>query len=493
MKEHLTYQELKHASPSTIERLQNQRFRTTVQFLLPHVKFYKDLFKEYRIDANNITRVDDWQKLGLPLVQKAYFKRHPKEFIVGVPEQKAFSAYQEIMTALEGLGTVSLWLKALASKKEVEQEIRSYFFPKMPAFSGGTESGTPTPVMITGKQKQTLDKILQILARIITQHADNKKPIIGMNLFPYGPHLGWHAVHMALDRAADLNLCTAAGGAIPTERLVRMAGEFKANVFAGMSNYVRNRFLQEALKQKIRLPEQVLFINGATKMHEAERTKIASAAKKLGAKKVMVLDVFGASEFKEAMLPECAPGTGFHHIAPLSTIVRTVRAEEGKKGIITEWKFTKPEQGGYGVVWNIDGAGTLLEGYLIGDVYERVTQEPCEQCGLRVKRFFGINRIKNVETRLRLTGEVEEIIKGARIDLAALRNRLLKIPAVQEAQLKATRAQLIIILAGNRKKAESKVKNVIKDLEITPLIRWKPLEKLVAEDARKYKPIIIEQ
>ncbi len=497
MKEYLTLQQLKHMRWETIERLQQQRFKAIAHHMLPAVKAYRDLFKEYKIDPLSIDKVEDWKKLGLPLLKKAYYKQHPEDFIVRVHPSQAFEHYEAFLHEQESAAMVSLFFMALTHRKALEKEIKEYYSPKMPAFSGGTESGRPTPVFITARQKQTMQHILGIAAELILDKFKPGDQVVGMNLFPYAPHLGWHAVHLALELAADLNLSTAAGGAIPTEKLVEMADVFKANVYAGMSDYLRNRWLLVAAEKKAKLPAKAIFINGAQKMHEGERQKIKELARKVGVKDAIVLDFFGASEFKEDLLPECAPRTGFHHIAPLSNIIRTVTATgEAKSGWIQDWDFVRPENSGYGAVWNIDGAGTLLEGYLIGDVYERITRVPCDQCGLRVERIFNVSRIKETEAQLSLTGMVEAKVKGARLDLAYIRGALLKLPEVAEAQVIVRKNKLILCIAPARTRAiaESKVREAIRTLalEVTPLIEWTTVEKLTQTDELKFRGIVIE-
>jgi phenylacetate-coenzyme A ligase PaaK-like adenylate-forming protein len=496
MREYLTKHQLKSMRWETIERLQQQRFHATVRYLLPAVKAYRDLFKQHGVDFEDIRRVEDWKRRGLPLLKKAYYKEHATDFLAKVHPSQAFSVYEDFLSAQESAATIALYLRALTARSKLEKEVKDFFHPKMIAFSGGTESGRPTPVFVTARQKETMKKILGIATEIILKQFDPNGRIVGMNLFPYAPHLGWHAVHEALEQAADLNLCTAAGGAIPTERLVELAEAAQANIYAGMSDYLRNRWLQVAQEKKAKLPAKALFINGASKMHEGERQKIAELARGAGVKDATVLDFFGASEFKEDLLPECAPRTGFHHIAPMSTIIRTVKAEGGKGGWITDWEFTKPEDGGYTTIWNIDGAGTLLEGYLVGDTVERITRKPCERCGLRVERIFEVNRIKETQVELALTGMIEAKVKGSRIDLAVIRGAMLKIPEVAEAQIVARKTQLIIRIAPktSRQRAEPKVNAALKQLalEVTPKIEWTTLGRLLPENELKFRGVVVE-
>ena len=82
-----------------------------------------------------------------------------------------------------------------------------------------------------------------------------------MNLFPYAPHLGWHAVNVGLKQISKFYNATSAGGAIPSEKLVELAKSFKSNAFAGMPSYLRNRFFR-AMKEddEYEAPEKVVVL-----------------------------------------------------------------------------------------------------------------------------------------------------------------------------------------------------------------------------------------
>jgi len=494
LREYLTLKELKNLDFEAIERLQNKRFQATARYMLPQAEFYSNLFKEYKIDEFSIRRVQDWHRLGLPLIKKSFYMRSPEQFIVK-PKQPV-KEYLRFLKEINYACYVLVLIKSIFNKRSVKEKIEEFYTIKMPAFSGGTESGTPTPVFITTKQKmENLDAILKIISDLIKEKYLQENNT-GMNLFPYGPHLGWHSVHHALDLAVQLNLCTAAGGAISTERLVKIAEEFKPNVFAGMSSYIRNKFLQVARKNKITLRENILFINGAAKMYNNERQKIKRLAKELGAQKVDVLDFYGASELKEDLMPECVENSGFHHIGALSNIVKTVETSGTEKGgLISEWTFSNS---GHAVVWNIDGAGTLLEGYLLGDIYSKIEKNKCSNCGLNVERIINVDRIKNVESQLRITGIVEEKIKGTRVNLSVIRERLLSLPFVQEAQIlvkktnKGDRLIINIVSKINKYIAIKQVKESLKQEEITPEIRVVKLKDITGESL-KFEAIKIVQ
>ncbi len=487
MREYLTLKQLRTFSFEKIERLQNLRFKATCRYMLPYVPFYANMFKQHGIDPFTLKTVEDWQKKGLPLLKKATYMKNPKDFVVTPDLNKIFANHFQYLDNQDEYGS-AIKLLFSSHKREI---LKEYYSPKMLIFSGGTESGNPTPVLLTGKQKfDTLMALLKIIGEIIKPLLPEKT--VGMNVFPYAPHLGWHAVHHALDINADLNLCTAAGGAIPTERLIAMADKAKPNIICGMSDYLRNRFLPLAIEKKITLPEKVIFVNGAQKMHDAERDKITELARKVGVKEAIILDLYGASEFKEALLSECKPGSGYHHIAPLSTIIKTVEVVHATDEVIDEWKFV--EGGGYAASWNTDGAGTLLAGYFIGDKFDKTVKEKCTNCQLNVMRVYEINRIREVEAQLKFTGIVEEKVKGTRVNLVAIRDAALQLPEVKEAQVylnrKKGRLELRFI-SDNPSRAKQKLEKLFAGAEIRPKIVSSTLQKLQG-DKIKFEGIKVE-
>jgi len=473
LREYLTLEELRSFSFDHIRQLQNTRFSAICHQFLPHVPFYAKLFKDHGVDPLDIECVEDWHTQGLPLIKKATYKKRPRDFIVSIPRKQTFKTHtaylKEQDRALDAFG--------LLLSPDKKQQLKDYYHPKMLIFSGGTESGNPTPVAITARQKfHVLEGVLSIIGTLVLEKYKSDK-LVGMNLFPYAPHLGWHAVHHALDLHADLNLCTAAGGAMPTERLVALAKETQPTIICGMSDYLRHRFLPLAIKQKVKLPKRVLFINGAQKMHDAERKQIKDLARKAGASYATVLDLYGASEYKTALLPELWPGSGYYHIAPLSTIIRTVDVQHSTKELIDEWNFSP---NGYAASWNLDGAGSLLHGYFLGDKYDRVVEQKCSKTGLHVKRLYGINRIQNVEAQMELTGMVEEKVKGSRVDLSGMRANALSIPGVREAQIVLNRKkkQIIVNIVADKKTVKSRVEKAFAGAEITPTVKLVKLDNL---------------
>lgn len=480
LKEALTLEELRKLGSKKITSLQNKRFQATIRYMLPNAAFYIEFFERHNVDPKNIKTVEDWKKFGLPLIKKKLYLDRIKDFIVrpqGSGDQ-IFKNYLKYAFYLDRYEGFKLLFSGLVSKvwpkwhSRLKKEVKAFFMPKMPAFAGGTESGRPAPVLLTAKQKFfNMTNTADISAYLVITRHFGEETITGMNLFPYAPHVAWQIINMAAELRTDLNLCTAAGGVLSTEKLINIAKGAQPNLFSGMVDYLINVFLPKACEEGLELGERIVFLNGATKMLEVQRRQVKEMFKKLGAKNVIALDGYGASELKETTLAECEEGSGFHHVAPLSSIIRTVKVGEAdpESGYIYDWDFTPNEEGGYAAIWNIDGAGTLLEGYLLGDHYERITNDKCPHCGLNVERVYNINRIVDLETEMRIMGVDEEKIKGTIVDLAALREKLLSLEGIREVQLiveQGTAGDKLIIkyvpAAGKAEELKLKIKEVFK-------------------------------
>jgi len=487
LREYLTLEQLKNLSFEKIERLQNIRFSATSRYLLPYAPFYQQLFKKYGIDYLNLKKVEDWHKLGLPLIKKSAYLKKPRDFIVK-PEQKGI--FMRHLSYLESAGEHREAVELFFSHNK-KQKIKDYYNPHSLIFSGGTESGNPAPVLMTRAQQDTLTQILRIIGELIIKKYLPTERLIGMNLFPYAPHLGWHAVHRALDINCDTNLNTAAGGAIPTERLVKMASQAQPNVICGMSDYLRTRFLPLAIERKIKLPQKVIFINGAQKMLEQEREKIIALARKCGVREPIVLDLYAASELKEAILPELFPKSGFYHMAPLSAIIKTIQVNNASKELIDDWEFSKD---GNAAIWNIDGAGTLFEGYAIGDVYGEVERTKCPVTNLNVTRIYDVNRIRDIQASLKITGTIEGKIKGTKINLVAIRQKALAVSEIDEAQvvLKSKQNRIELRFVSTKPAlAKKKLQQIFKESEVKITVVPSTLKKMQG-DSIKLNTVKIE-
>lgn len=468
MIENITKKELEMFSKEKIERLQNIKFRAVVRHLLPHVPYYKKLFTKHKINFRSIKTPSDWK---LPLIKKSEYMKNVNDFIVQPDVKKLFWIHLKYLLAQHEVSDV---MDLIMSPKKI---LKEHYSIKMIVFSGGTESGKPTPVMITGKQKQNMIQNVRLLGELLFEKIKLKKKT-GMNLFPYAPHLGWHAVHHALEENADLNLCTAAGGAMRTQQLIEIAKEAKPTIICGMNSYIRNKFFPKAIEKKLKLEKELVIVNGAEKLNDEERRMMKEQATKLGVKKCHVIDLYAASETKEVLMPEY--NGGFSQISPFQSIIKTVKINKPGKDVVEDWEFSDK---GYATVWTIYGGGTVLMGYLVGDYVEKIDYDGY----FGVKNLYNISRAKDVKTQLKVLGTVEGRIKGTKINLLNIREELLRIKEMQEIQLVIHKDKLIVNYVS-KKDLKDIIKDYFKKHEVTPKIVKTTFDKIKG-DSIKLKEI----
>jgi len=379
----LGFKDLQQLSFRKIQKLQEKKFRSFVRYLLPHVPFYGKLFETLGIKPRKIKKIHDWQDWGLPLVKKSYFRTHSKEFILTGKKHDLINDYLQYVWSFSKRDLLHLsYIKGL--QKPVEQ----FYKPTMLIFSGGTR-GTPAPMILTHEAKFTnLPQTVDIVRKLLKPYLQEN--MVGMNLFPYAPHLAWHSVHLAFDMIS-LNMNTAAGGFLRTKDLVRLAQTFQPNMFSAMNDYFLQRFLKLGASKKLKLPENVLYINGSIPMTEENRTKIKKAMKKLGVQKPVALDFYAATEFKESLFPECREKSGFHHITPLFNALRMIKPIYEDDHFVYDYEFVEGK--GIATLWNLGGAGSVLHGYIPGDYFGKVTSTRCRYCKLNVKRIYEVERV----------------------------------------------------------------------------------------------------
>ena len=298
----------------------------------------------------------------------------------------------------------------------------------MPAYAVGTESGKNTPAILTSRQKiQNIFNLSEIVMALLSRHFKEEEIIAGINLFPQNPPMTWQIINVAAGLRPEINLVNPSSGFTESRDLLKIAQASSPNLFSGTVDYLVNIFLPLAQEQGVKFGGNVVYLNGFTKMHPVQRQRVKEMFKSLGVNSVIALDGYSASELKESALIECEEKSGFHHLAPLSNIIRTVRINklDPKSGYVHDWDFAREGEEGYAAIWNIDGAGTLLEGYLLGDRYERISYHRCPSCGLNVERIFNVSRAADQQAR----------IKGVIVDLNTLREKILNIQQVREVQL----------------------------------------------------------
>ena len=152
-------------------------------------------------------------------------------------------------------------------------------------------------------------------------------------------------------------------------------------------------------------------------------------------KECKIAGAWGASESRFNLLDECDTfqDSGCHSTGWDKITYRIVKMKPTE-----DWEFAEQGEEGYVVQFLMDGAGTLIEGFLLGD---KAVQLPgaCPVCGSYVERFVNPLRADELDTQLMVMGLVEQKVKGASVNLTDLRTTLMEMPEISELQVVVTK------------------------------------------------------
>jgi hypothetical protein len=214
-----------------------------------------------------------------------------------------------------------------------------------------------------------------------------------------------------------------------------------------------------------------------------------------------VIGGWAASETKIGVACQCQEKGGYHNLSPLAFAVRFVKFTDDTGG----YEFTSPEEGGYIAIFHVDGRSSMFEGYLMGDHVDKVTTGKCPHCGIDMPCFFNISRESEISSQMQIMGIAEEKIKGATVNLTALRESLLAVKEIHEAQIIVSKSKPddpysmdvlslnIVLKSGtNQTQARRTIQKLTKtETEITPEIHFMDLDTFLEQaGGLKFQEII---
>ncbi len=453
-----TFEELKRTNHREIKELQDRRFRAFIRYQVwPNHPYYRRLFKQTGVDPFNLTCIEDWAKYKLPLVKKSEYKDNLAQFVlnpsqVDGKDRPPAEIVRNLMTYTKESGhaplyrfvrnngvRVKLHMGASAAQARLKSRLTHTYAPLQFWLSSGRASGLPAPVFLTRYDLELLQQnCIKVGQMAIDPWVASGWELVSMNLFPYAPHLGWHAVNTGLGQISKFYVATSAGGAIPTEKLVDMARVFKVNGFAGMPSYLRNRFFRAMRESKdYSSPERVVLLLAGEKIYDPVAKDMVQTLTDKGAKEVRVIGGYASSETKVSFAVQCDYTGPYHNVSPLTLSFEFVRVN--KDGT---YEFVDTDEAGHVVLFHLDGTGTVFEGFLLGDVAASHENGKCPICGIDGPFFWDIGRQNDTQAQIEVMGLSEKKIKGATVNLTALRSDLLQIGGVEEVQVEIAKEDM---------------------------------------------------
>ncbi len=383
-------------SSQEVSRTQERKLREFIRYqLYPFSPFYRKLFDDSSIDPFSIRTVRDLEKV--PLTRKedimptsAHPKRY-KDFILQPDLEKIKKHWPRSRL-------VQMKLKDMI-KGDVKETLRSDYYPTFMIATSGT-TGNNVPFMLTHRDIRQFSNAYASLEDIIGFDPDS----VILNTFPFAPHLAFIFVYF-VNLHSPLRMFHTGGGTVTsTEKTLEVLTMVDANILIGIPSYIYH-LLRKAQELEVDLSSVNYILTAGEKLTENTRKKMKEILNERGAPDPFIFNAYGTTEMRDAYA-ECRPGSYSFHVHPNLHICEIVDPETGKQ--------KRPGESGALAVTNIDGRGTVLCRFLIGDIFEGgIRYGKCPHCGREGPRLVGpIGRIRDYSRKLELTK-----VKGTLLNL----------------------------------------------------------------------------
>jgi phenylacetate-coenzyme A ligase PaaK-like adenylate-forming protein len=356
-----------HLDREAQRQLQNKKLRWFFRHKLPYSPYYRELFKKHNLKFSDFKTTDDLVKL--PFTSKADVAptveepAKPRQFILQPDEHliKKYATKRELLNVL--------WKKI--RHQDVKRELAREYKPLHLHFTTGRTS-LPTPFGYSEYDLQTLRETGRRCFNVAGFSADN----VGLNAFPYSPHLGFWLAYYGLAEAGLTALATGGGKIMGTQKILDSIERLKVNVLVVIPGYCYH-LLRQAVKQNRDFSKLKYIVFGAERVSPAFRSKVKELLKQVGANEVQILATYASTEAKTAWI-QCAEHTGYHLYPDIEFI----------ELVDTDGKRVADGQPGEIVYTSIDWRGTVVVRYKTGDMAQGIEYGACPSCGRTVPRIL---------------------------------------------------------------------------------------------------------
>jgi phenylacetate-coenzyme A ligase PaaK-like adenylate-forming protein len=404
-----SWSKVSHLTRPEQQELQNKKLRWFFRHKLPYSPYYREQFEKLGLRFTDFETTDDLQKL--PLISKADIaptdedRARPRKFILQ-PDEALLKKYA---TKKELLGLVKMKVAKQDAKAMLEKEYK----PLHLHFTTG-RTALPTPFTYSAYD---LD-LLRETGRRAFNVAGFSSSNVGLNAFPYSPHLGFWLAYYGLLEAGLTSLATGGGKVMGTQKIMDSIERLKVNVVTMIPGYCYH-LLREAVAQQRDFSNLKYLVFGAERVSPAFREKVQELLHQVGAHEVQILATYASTEAKTAWI-QCAEHTGYHLYPDLEFIELVdehgQRVADGQPGEIV---FTA-----------LDWRGTVVVRYRTGDMAQGIEYTPCPHCGRTVPRILPDIQRKSDVKEFHLTK-----IKGELVNLNNAFPIMSSIKGVDEWQL----------------------------------------------------------
>ena len=372
----MDWQQISHLTDEQRRRLQNKKLRLFVKHQLPYSPYYRELFRRYDLSAADIQTTDDLVKLPFTskedLAPREDDRARPRQFILQ-PDEHLLKEYAPKSLLLTLLGKK---LTGQDPKPMLEWDYK----PVHMHFTTG-RTALPTPFVYTRRDLETLKETGARLLDVTGIPASE----VGINAFPYSPHLAFWLTYYAMAKIGMTALATGGGKIMGTQKIIDAIERLKAGLATFIPGYCYH-LLREAVKQNRDFSGLKYVLFGGERVSDGLRAKVKELLGQLKAKDVTILATYAMTESKTAWI-QCAEHSGYHLYPDLEFL--ELVDDEGRR---------VKDGGGQIVYTALDWRGSVVVRYKTGDLAKGIEHGTCPFCKRTVPRIIAdIQRSSDVK------------------------------------------------------------------------------------------------
>ncbi len=357
---------LSHLSREQIEALQNKRLRHFFKHLAPYSPYYRGLLQKNKLAFDEFRTTTDLLKL--PFTSKADLAptetdpAKPRQFILQPDERmiKKFAPKSQLIKMVWGKLT----------RKDVKRELEREFKPIHMHFTTG-RTALPTPFTYSeydiNQMRESSVRMLDVI------QVDRGQ--VGINGFPYSPHLAFWLAYNALTTLGLTSLQTGGGKVMGTQKIIDAIERLKGGLLLFIPGYAYH-MLREAVRQKRDFSSVKYVVFGGERVSQGLRDKTRELLTKLGAHDPKIFATYAMTEGKTAWI-QCTEDSGYHLYPDMEYF--EVIDKDGNR--------VKDGEPGELVYTALDWRGSVVLRYRTGDMCPGIDYTPCPHCGRTVPRI----------------------------------------------------------------------------------------------------------
>lgn len=362
----MNWQRLSHLAYNDIRDLQNTKLRSFVRHKLLYAPYYRELFAKNNLSRGDIRTTDDLIKIPFTskadLAPSAEEPARPRAFILQ-PNEHLIKKY----ASKEELAKIILE-KALG--RDVKARLEWEYKPVHLHFTTG-RSALPTPFSYSSRDLAVLKETGRRLLDVCGVSHD----LLGINGFPYSPHLAFWLTYYAMTTVMMTGLPTGGGKIMGTAKIIDAIERLKAQLLTFIPGYCYH-LLRQAVADDRDFSSVRYIMFGGERVSPGMRDKVRELLAQLGAHEVQIFSTYAMTESKTAWI-QCAENTGYHLYPDLEFF--EVVDKEGNR---------VKEGPGELVYSALDWRGSVVVRYKTGDMTQGIEYAPCPHCGKTVPRIL---------------------------------------------------------------------------------------------------------